>query len=154
MKQALPLQTLTLIPMPYVDRKPQRETAGTWGGEGPFHCSYSYAFLSHCCWCQAQTLFPHLLCYLLSCPGYDVQLCIPPFFSPERPQPPDLHPKKSHSPASSSFVHCLCLHGSLSPFPAVLLLPFFISGWNLTPSSLVCNCHSYAPGSLAPVGKD
>lgn len=49
--------------------------------------------------------------------------CLYHSFFPERPQPCDLHPKNSHSPAPSSFVHCLCHHGSLSPIPATWFYP-------------------------------
>lgn len=108
--------------MPYVDRGSQRETAATWAGEGPFHCAYC-AFLSHSCCCQAQCSapVPSFVVCLLSL-GMMYRCFYHPFF-PERPQPSDLHPKKSHSPAPSSFVHCLCLHGSLSPFLSTWFYP-------------------------------
>lgn len=109
--------------MPYVDRKPQRETAATWGGAISL-CLFC-AFLSHSCHCRAHcsayvpsppllsSFFPWIWC---------TDVCTTLLF-PERPQPPDLHPKKSHSPSPSALVQCLCLHGSLNPFPAIWFYP-------------------------------
>lgn len=107
-------------------------------------------FLSDSCWCQAQCSAPVPSPPLLSA-FLPWVWCTDVYFFPERLHPPDLRPKKSHSPAPSSFVHCLCLHGSFSPFPAIWFYPSSsVDEISPLPHLSVIATHLL----LAPVGRD
>lgn len=135
--------------MPYVVKKPQRETAATRHFTvlilvPAFYHTPPGAQLS------AHLHFPLLFC-CLSFPGYDVQMLRTPSFLRETPTSCPVSPRKAPVQLLPRLLSLPSLLWTSLPFH--LVLPPFISGWNPTPFSPVCSCHLSARGLHSSSGE-
>lgn len=138
--------------MPYVVKKPQRETAAT--SHFPvlilvpafYHTPPGAQLSAHLCF--------HLLFCCLPCfPGYDVQMFITPSFLRETPTYCPVSPRKAPVQLLP-LVYCLCFHCSGSPFPLILSCPLSSVGEIPLPSHLSIIATYLLVSSTAPVGRD